>query len=237
MFETQEDVLIWRSQGCPSGRGRRATSIAGAATVLASRRHGDGSQEGSIMAGQTQNKPSESSGTAGSDDETATQTTQTSRRTQRSARSDAQPLAGPAEGDTLTKLDYERLAELRHALRRFSRHTELEARHLGISPQQYVLLLAIKGFPGRDWANITELAERLQVRHNAVIGLVNRAEARGLVVRVQDADRSDRRVVQIRLTEMGERTLQVMAEALRSERARVRTAMEAAQGLSATEDM
>src|SRR5579859_6987051 len=75
---------------------------------------------------------------------------------------------------TLSKRDYERLAELRHALRRFARYTELESRRVGDTPQQYLLLLAVKGFPGRDWANITELAERLQIRHNAVIGLVNR---------------------------------------------------------------
>lgn len=131
----------------------------------------------------------------------------------------------------LTKDEYERLAELRHALRRFARHTELEARKHGISPQQYLLMLAIKGFPGRDWANITELAERLQVRHNAVIGLVNRAESRHLVMRVQDANRSDRRVVQVRLTSEGEQLLQHMAESLRNERARVRLAVEAVQEL------
>jgi DNA-binding MarR family transcriptional regulator len=131
----------------------------------------------------------------------------------------------------LDKTEYQRLAELRHALRRFARHTELESRRRGVSPQQYLLMLAIKGFPGRDQANITELAERLQVRHNAVIGLVNRAETHGLVVRIQDADRGDRRVVLVRLTDLGERVLQAMAEALRSERARVRAAVEAVNEL------
>lgn len=135
------------------------------------------------------------------------------------------------EVEALTKADYERLAELRHALRRFARYTELETRRFGVSPQQYLLMLAIKGFPERDWANITELAERLQVRHNAVIGLVNRAEAHGFVERVQDADRSDRRVVQVRLTTAGERLLQQMAEALRGERARLRAAVEAVRDL------
>ena len=81
----------------------------------------------------------------------------------------------------LTKEDYTHLADMRHALRAFARQTELELRTYHVSPQQYLLLLAIKGFPGRDWANITELAERLQIRHNAVIGLVNRAEKRGFV--------------------------------------------------------
>jgi DNA-binding MarR family transcriptional regulator len=135
-------------------------------------------------------------------------------------------LPGRAANQPLTKQEYERLAEVRYALRRFARHTELETRRLGISPQQYLLLLAIKGFPGRDWANITELAERLQIRHNAVIGLVKRAETRGLVARSQDAERTDRRVVQVRLTRAGEQTLQAAAAAMQNERMRMRSALE-----------
>jgi DNA-binding MarR family transcriptional regulator len=126
----------------------------------------------------------------------------------------------------LTKQDYERLAEVRYALRRFARHTELETRRLGISPQQYLLMVTVKGFPGREWANITELAERLQIRHNAVIGLIKRAEARGLVTRAQDTDRTDRRVVQVRLTAEGERLLQLTAGALQRERTHVREVIE-----------
>lgn len=122
----------------------------------------------------------------------------------------------------LSKQEYELLAELRHALRRFAWQTELEARRAGLSPQQYQLLLAIKGFPGRDWANISELAERLQIRHNAVIGLVNRGETNGLVRRAQDADQSDRRVVQVHVTAKGESMLRQMAQALREQREQLR---------------
>ncbi|MGH2515486.1 MAG: MarR family winged helix-turn-helix transcriptional regulator [Ktedonobacterales bacterium] len=134
--------------------------------------------------------------------------------------------AADADGSALTKDEYAQLAQLRYSLREFARATEVEARAVGITPQQYQLLLAIKGFPGREQANISELAERLQIRHNAVIGLVNRAEARGLVRRMQDANRIDRRVVLIQLMAEGERILQAMAAALRSERRRVWTAMQ-----------
>lgn len=122
----------------------------------------------------------------------------------------------------LTKQEFERLAALRHALRRFAWQTELEARKAGLSPQQYQLLLAIKGFPGREWANISELAERMQIRHNAIIGLVNRGEANGLVRRVQEADQADRRIVRVYLTEEGERVLRSLAQALHAERQRLR---------------
>jgi DNA-binding MarR family transcriptional regulator len=130
-----------------------------------------------------------------------------------------------SDGD-LTKAEYERLATFRSALRHFLRQTELEARRLNLTPQHYQLLLSVKGFPGRDWATITELAERLQIRHNAVIGLVNRAEARGLIVRMSGPEGSDRRIVQIHLTPAGEGVLRSLAAALRSERLRVREALD-----------
>ena len=127
----------------------------------------------------------------------------------------------------VSKVEIEGVAALRYALRRFSRKTEIEARRIGLTPQQYFLLLAIKGFPGRETANITELAERLQVRHNAVIGLVNRAEERGLVKREPNAPGEDRRVVQVRVTPMGDEMIQQLAHALRDERRRVAAAAQA----------
>jgi DNA-binding MarR family transcriptional regulator len=131
----------------------------------------------------------------------------------------------------LSKQEYELLADLRYALRRLAWQTELEARRVGLSPQQYQLMLAIKGFPGREWANISELAERLQIRHNAVIGLVNRGEANGLVRRVQDADQSDRRIVQVHVTSEGEQVLSRLAQALRVERERLRQVFVEMEGL------
>jgi DNA-binding MarR family transcriptional regulator len=128
------------------------------------------------------------------------------------------------EFDTLDKDEIEKLAALRYALRQFSRKTEIEARRAGLTPQQYLLLLAVKGFPGRETATITELAERLQIRHNAVIGLVNRAEERGLVGRETGAPGEDRRIVRVRVLPAGDSALQRLASALRDERRRVAAA-------------
>jgi DNA-binding MarR family transcriptional regulator len=141
---------------------------------------------------------------------------------------DRQPAAGrDAAGQAeLTKAEYEQLAEFRHSIRELARQTELEVRALGMTPQQYQVLLAIKGMPEREWASISEIAERLQIRHNAVIGLVNRAEARGLVRRGQESDQRDRRVVQVHLTHSGEHLLTLLAAALRQERMHVRAALE-----------
>lgn len=151
------------------------------------------------------------------------------RRVAKSTPSDAAlRRATPDDSDPpLTQGDYERLAHFRYRLRIFSRQTELAARRVGLTPQQYFLLLAIKGFPGRETANITELAERLQIRHNAVIGLVNRAAERGLVAREQDPQSEDRRIVQVRLTTAGAQALATLAIGLRAERREVLLALSA----------
>lgn len=132
---------------------------------------------------------------------------------------------GSAREPALTKAEYERVADFRYSVRRLVRQTELEAAKVGITPQHYQLMLAVKGFPGREWASITELAERLQIRHNAVIGLVNRAEARGLLERRHGQEATDRRIVQIHLTHRGEAVLWALTDALRSERQGVAQAM------------
>lgn len=102
------------------------------------------------------------------------------------------------------------LAEFRYQLRKFLHFSERAARSHGLTPQQHQLLLGIAGFTGRGSATITELAEFLQERHNAVVGLVQRAERRGLVRKSQST--SDHRVVQVFLLPEGERLLGKLTE-------------------------
>jgi DNA-binding MarR family transcriptional regulator len=64
-------------------------------------------------------------------------------------------------------------------------------------------MLQVKGFPGRDWVSVGELTERLQARHHGVVALLGRCEAPGLVTRTPGSD--DRRVVEVRLTPLGDR--------------------------------
>lgn len=98
-----------------------------------------------------------------------------------------------------------RLAWFRYNLRRFLRFSERATRAHGLTPQQYVLLLGIAGYTGRGWATISELAEFLQERHNAVVGLVQRACRKGLVRKDQRG--RDRRFVRVRITRRGNATL------------------------------
>jgi DNA-binding MarR family transcriptional regulator len=107
----------------------------------------------------------------------------------------------PAPTDTLSKLDYETLADFRYRLRRFLRFSEEVTQENGITPLQYLMLLQIKGFPGRDWATIAELAERLQAHHHGVVALVSRCEKAGLVARRPGRD--DKRCVEVFLRSKG----------------------------------
>ena len=115
----------------------------------------------------------------------------------------------------ITKRQYESLSNFRYELRRYLRYSEEITRQNGVTPLQYQLLLHVKGFPGRDYATVTELAERLQAHHHGVVALVTRCEQAGLVERrVSD---EDRRVVLIYLSSKGERTLERLAELHRRE--------------------
>ncbi len=105
----------------------------------------------------------------------------------------------------LSKTDFEELAEFRYRLRKFLRFSEMAAKSAGITPRQHQLLLAVQGFPDRDYATPTEIAERLQLRHNSCLGLVTRCELLGLVERF--VNENDRRSVYIRLTQEGLRVL------------------------------
>jgi DNA-binding MarR family transcriptional regulator len=121
----------------------------------------------------------------------------------------------PKTPSRITKRQYESLANFRYELRRYLRYSEEITRKQGITPLQYQLLLHVKGFPGRDFATVGELAERLQAHHHGVVALVTRSEQVGLVERrVSD---EDRRVVFVHLTAKGDRMLERLAELHRRE--------------------
>lgn len=116
---------------------------------------------------------------------------------------------------TLAKVEFETLSEFRYRLRRFLRFSEQVTRKHGITPLQYMLLLHVKGFPGRNWATVGELAERLQAQHHGTVALISRCEGLGWVERRQG--QADRREVEVHLTESGERMAEKMAQLHRDE--------------------
>ena len=112
-------------------------------------------------------------------------------------------------------MDYIRLAEFRATLRRFLRSSEEIASGLGLTPQQHQAMLAIKGFPGGEQPTVGALAERMQMRHNSAVGLMNRLEVHGYVARIRA--REDRRKVYLQLTAKGEAMLTKLTAAHRVE--------------------
>ena len=115
----------------------------------------------------------------------------------------------------LSTSEYLALAEFRYQLRKYLRYMEEQARAGGHHPQQYQLLLAIKGLPMPAKPTISALAERMQMNHNSMVELVDRCENRGFVRRVRS--REDRRQVTLEITAQGETVLRQQARVSRQE--------------------
>ena len=109
----------------------------------------------------------------------------------------------------LSKQQYVALSNFRSELARFLRFSERASRAAGITPTQYLLLLHLRGFPGREWGTVGELASRLQASSHGTAALINRCVTAGLV----DKHRSDgdARQVEVRLTARGRQLVERIA--------------------------
>jgi DNA-binding MarR family transcriptional regulator len=105
--------------------------------------------------------------------------------------------------------NYSVMAEFRYQIRRFLRFSEDTARAGGLEPQQYQLMLALKGMPSDVRPRIGEVAQRLQIQHHSTVELVDRLARRGLIKRRRSE--SDRREVLLELSPRGDKLLQEMA--------------------------
>jgi DNA-binding MarR family transcriptional regulator len=110
----------------------------------------------------------------------------------------------------MTAAEFRALAEFRYRIRIFLIGSEEAARKAGLEPQQYALMLALRGLPVALEPSIRELAERMQLRHHSVVELVDRLERRQFLRR--ERSRNDRRQVILHLTNRGERILTRLAK-------------------------
>lgn len=106
---------------------------------------------------------------------------------------------------SLSRSEYQILAEFRHQLAGFLRRRKDAARAEGLQPQQYELLLGINGLEPDKQPTIKELAAQLCLQHHTVVELADRLEKKGLLAR--DAFGADKRVVLLRVTPAGQRVL------------------------------
>ncbi|HUB31321.1 MAG TPA: MarR family transcriptional regulator [Terracidiphilus sp.] len=97
------------------------------------------------------------------------------------------------------------LAEFRFELRRFLHFSERAALEAGLQPQQHQLLLQVAGAPETTAVTIAYAAERLELKHNSAVELVDRSEREGFLERVIDG--SDKRRVLLRITRKGRQIL------------------------------
>lgn len=104
---------------------------------------------------------------------------------------------------------YTRLLALRTGLRRFMHWSEEQAMAAGLTPAQHQLLLAIRGHPDSRGPTIGEVADYLLLLHHSAVGLIDRADAAGLIVRARDPD--DHRVVRLTLSATGAECLEALS--------------------------
>jgi DNA-binding MarR family transcriptional regulator len=106
----------------------------------------------------------------------------------------------------ITEEEYHALSQLRYLIRKFLQEGDATAREAGLEPQQYLLLLTIRGLDAGQEPSIRTLAERLALRHHSTVELVDRLEAHGLVKRTRGQE--DRRQVLVSLQPRGEKLLE-----------------------------
>ena len=128
--------------------------------------------------------------------------------------------AAPSERDP-----YEAAAALRAALRLFDRRSEEITRRHHLTARGYELLLMVKtGREAPGAATPDELESRLQLAKSTVAELIQRNEARGLIVRALHPNR--RGAIVIALTPEGARRLEAAFAELGSERDRLADALQ-----------
>ncbi|HEY4115019.1 MAG TPA: MarR family winged helix-turn-helix transcriptional regulator [Rhizomicrobium sp.] len=111
--------------------------------------------------------------------------------------------------------EYQRLAQFRYALRQFLHFSDDAARQAGLNPQQYQLLVLVRGFTPGEEPTVGAVAKRLLIKHHSAVGLVDRLEAEGLLVRKRDG--IDGRKVTLALTGKAETVLNLLVGAHRKE--------------------
>jgi len=106
----------------------------------------------------------------------------------------------------ISPAEYQAMAELRYRVRLFLREGDAAARAAGLEPQQYLMLLAIRGLPDGSSAKIQSLADGLLIKHHSAVELIDRLEKNGYVRRARS--REDRREVLVSILPKGQRVLE-----------------------------
>lgn len=135
----------------------------------------------------------------------------------------AREIAAPSATPSLSQADYRALSQFRYLIRCFLEFSQDAARDVGLTPRQHQALLAIKGFPADRPVTIGDLAERLRIRHQTAVELVDRLSEGGLARRAPDP--SDQRRMLLSLTELADDLLEKLSAAHLDELARIKPSL------------
>jgi DNA-binding MarR family transcriptional regulator len=117
--------------------------------------------------------------------------------------------------NTVSDAKYRALAELRYRIRHFIQQGDAAAQRANLEPQQYLMLLAIRGLPRGAAATIRTLAERMALKHHSAVELIDRLESHRLVRRSRS--QGDKREVRVSLLPQGLKLLDRVARERLSE--------------------
>lgn len=115
----------------------------------------------------------------------------------------------------ISDTEYRALAELRYRIRHFIQEGDAAAQRASLEPQQYLMLLAIRGLPKGAVATIRTLAERMALKHHSAVELIDRLESHGLARRSRSP--GDKREVRVSLLPRGSKLLDRVARERLSE--------------------
>ncbi len=116
------------------------------------------------------------------------------------------------------------VTRFRFALRRFEQHTDALVRGCRLTPQRYMLLLAVRSAQVTvGYATVSTISRELLMPQTTVTDLVARAADAGLITK--DGDSKDARIVRITITDEGDRRLACAIRSLAGDRANLRQAL------------
>jgi DNA-binding MarR family transcriptional regulator len=110
----------------------------------------------------------------------------------------------------LTEQDYQRAAEFRRALCDLLRAMDERAAEQGLTPQQYALLLSVRGHPRYPGLCIGDVAAALSLGYGRTSKVVDCCVRKGLVHRMEDP--SNRRRSLVWLTDSGQEILDAVID-------------------------
>lgn len=110
----------------------------------------------------------------------------------------------------LTDRDFKALSNFRYLLRKFIVLSEQDAHQEGLDYQQYLLLLHVRHLYKIEPPIVSLLADRLVIKHNSAVELIDRAVENGFLKRRRST--KDKRDVVIQLTAKGKIVIERLAK-------------------------